>query len=352
MKLPNSRKKTLRVRFYLCYYALSFLIAVTLCSCFGMKTNGGALPISHEAAVLEAQTETAVVETKNVKPQPFSGRGGGGSYMNVTDLPDLLAYIDDPTIKSLDLYAGDFSDLSPLVVLTELEELRIVLNRNVTDISPLKSLTKLKKLNLFELSLESIEPISSLVNLRHLELVGYKDCCFKELLPLKQLETLILGNRATLDITYIAQLQSLTKLDITPGIERGSSATKAVITNVEQLRKLINLKDLAVLGVDLNISWITHLENLESLTFFRCIINDISPLAKLPNLIDVDLFESFVSDVTPLLESKSIKKISGAFPPNFGNDDGTYERRQTFETELQHRFRERGIELSFYISLR
>ncbi|MDR0443044.1 MAG: hypothetical protein LBH44_06535 [Treponema sp.] len=345
MKLPNSRKKTLRVRFYLCYYALSFLIAVTLCSCVGKKTNGGALPVASETVTSENEPDIIAIENSNIKPQPFRSFSNG-TYYHVTDLSDLLAYIDDPTIKSLDLYAGDFSDLSPLAMLTELEELYIQSNIYVTDISPLKSLTNLKKLDLFGLPLESIEPISSLVNLRHLELAGYKDCCFKELLPLKRLETLRLVNRTTLDATYIAQLQSLTKLSYTPG------AGGAVITNIEQLRKLINLKDLAVVGVDLDISWITYLQNLESLAFSGCIINDISPLAKLPNLIDVELYQSEVRDITPLLESKSIKKISEALLPCFGNDDGAYERRQTFETELQHRFRERGIELSFYYPYR
>ncbi|MDR0442850.1 MAG: hypothetical protein LBH44_05540 [Treponema sp.] len=298
-------------------YILCVLLSVTLCACFRSKANNDPLPhgynwIARNEVDAENSSQASYVDDKSATQLPFSGRGGRGSYEGVTDLSKFIAFLGDPSVKSLKFYSGTFSDLSPLATLTGLEELEISGNRNVTNISPLSSLVNLKSLTLWSLSLESIEPLSSLVNLRYLELSdAHEHTDFRELLPLQQLETLRLYmyNRPTLDVACIAQLQSLTELNITPGIERSSSATKVMKTNIKQLQNLINLENLAISGVDLDISWITQLQKLQKISLRYCEIDDISPLAKLPNLVDVYLYESEVRDITPLLESRSIKKI-------------------------------------------
>lgn len=307
-------------------YVYIFLITMLLCSCFSSKKN--AEPVS--AALSVTPNEHASILSK-----PFDESWGRGEYTGVNDLSELIAWINDTSIKSLSLDRGNFSDLSPLTALTELEELNIESNDNITDISPLVSLANLKKLTLFGLhglSAENMEPISALVNLRYLKLhVWYlNERYFRMLLPLQQLETLILSNGALLDVTYISQMHSLIELEITPGWENQIGPD---ILNIELLGNLTNLERLTILGgiPNFDISWITSLQNLEYLEMRSSAIDDIRPLLELPNLVTVNLYKTNVQDGTSLLESKSIKGIYGFYGEGISD-------------EWFLRFRERGIE--------
>jgi internalin A len=268
---------------------------------------------------------------ENNKANQYSFKFADGTYWNMNDL---TYFLTDTSIKSLDLYRGTFSDLSPLTELTVLEELSIESNDYVTDISPIGSLVNLKKLKLSNEGYRgSIEAISSLVNLRNLNL-HYNDRCYKELVPLQQLEELTLSNApmVVFDATYIAQLSSLKMFAYTGGGDPEG------IINIEQLRNLVNLEELYISSNNnLDLSWITRLQKLEKLATSRCTIDNISPLLELPNLVNVDFTKTEVKDITPLLKSRSIKNILIAYPPNEINDD-----------KLYRLFEERGIEFTVY----
>ena len=312
----------------------ALLIVLLICSCFSDKESMIAKSDNHEKIVLANTPCISTSENRNIQPQPYSRRGGSGSYWEVSDLFEFIAFLDDTSIRSLMFYAGTFSDLNPLVVLMELEKLEISMNPNIWDISPLSSLTNLRTLRLFNSGREkSIEPISLLINLQYLDLT-FQDMFFRELLPLQQLEVLKLSNRTSLDVTYIAQLHSLRELEITPGRARGE--TNATIINIEKLGELVNLERLMINGTSMiDISWITSMQNLKRLELRHTSINDISPLLELLNLIDLCLHQSQIRDLTPLLESRSIKKISGPILEN--------------GYELTQLFRERGIEFTSFI---
>jgi Leucine-rich repeat (LRR) protein len=170
-----------------------------------------------------------------------------------------------------------------------------------------------------------MEFLSSLVNLRYLHLTYFKDRYFRELLPLQNLEVLILSGLypVNLDFTYIAQLYSLRELSISDG---------SPFHNIEELRNLVNLEKINIWGISSNISWITPLQKLEEVDFSYSKINDISPLLELPNLSSVLLYRTEVKDISPLLESKSIKIIV-----DFITEEAS--------SELYSLFRERGIEI-------
>jgi Leucine-rich repeat (LRR) protein len=270
------------------------------------------------------------------------------------NLDDFSYLFSDTSIKSLRLDGGSYSDLSPLAMLHDLEELSIDFNNNITDISPIGSLSRLKKLELDLLDsltdissigslvgleslaihncpkIESIEAVSFLVNLKHLSIVySYSDKYYKELVPLKHLEVLTIYNyvRERMDVSYIAQLYALKELEIKPPTYHSEDR----LININQLGNLINLEKLSLSYLDgVDLSWITSLQKLKELSLRYCTINDISPLLELPNLERVGLQISKVKDIAPLLESKSIKIISG---PIVENDIGFYDL-----------FWERGIE--------
>jgi internalin A len=243
---------------------------------------------------------------------------------------DLSYFLEDTSIKSLRLYGGTFSDLSPLAELTELEDLEINSNYFVNDISPIASLSNLKRLSLYIENLESIAPISSLTNLTHLYLI-YNGRIYDELAPLKHLEyfSLIISSKGSYNASYISHLHSLTSLYI----------AAESISNIDLLQNLVNLENLEIYSSsDLDISWITPLQKIKKLLLRGERIDDLSPLLELPNLVDIDLYETVVKDIRPLAESRSIKTITGFILEN--ENDYPYSL-----------FKERGIETKSFWSL-
>jgi Leucine-rich repeat (LRR) protein len=305
----------------------TFLIIVSICSCLAHKKAVEILPSSHveDTPLILSETDSENVLDKDDNTSQYTFRYSNGTYW---DMNDLTYFLNDTSIKSLDLFNGTFHNLNPLAELKELEELSIKGNDYITDISPIGSLINLKKLSLSNnCREESIVPISALTNLLHLELF-YNDRYFKELVPLQQLEYLMLRGYEKLDASYIGQLYSLKELYIDCG----------PIINIELLKNLTNLEKFYIDSDGLDISWITHLQKLRELELRVNRINDISPLLELPNLVDVSLHKTVVRDIRPLSESKSIKRITG-----FVLEDNT----MNIDIFL---FIERGIEFTPYFS--
>jgi Leucine-rich repeat (LRR) protein len=288
-------------------YIYAFLTVLILISCNTPKKDTEALPPEHvedtPLTIPEAVPEN--ITDKNDNTNRYTFRFSNGTYW---DINDLTYFLSDTSIKSLRLYRGAFSDIGPLSELTELEELEITSNNYIIDISPISQLVNLKKLTFFnETYRGSIEALAALVNLEYLVL-HYNDRYYKEIVHLQWLESLEISNTSEegLDVSYIAQLHSLKKLEI-----RKSGALEGII-NIERLKKLVNLEILSISPCNnIDISWITHLQKLRELELEWCTIDDISPLLGLPNLVSVNLSNSEVKDITPLLESKSIKTVSG-----------------------------------------
>jgi Leucine-rich repeat (LRR) protein len=232
-------------------------------------------------------------------------RGYDVIYYDASDLVFLLA---DTSIKALSLSGGTYHDLSPLSLLSELEELYITSNYYITDISPIAALYNLKKLSLDINRVESIAPISELTNLTHLYL-AYNGKFYDELAPLQKLEhfSLSIASIGEYNASYIAHLHSLKSLYI------GAMSISNIASS------------------DLDISWITYLQMLRELTIRVNRIDDIRPLLELPNLVDVDLHRTVVRDIRPLSDSTSIKQITGFIMENATED-------------IYSLFRTRGIE--------
>jgi internalin A len=227
-----------------------------------------------------------------------------GMYWGVDDLSDLLEnHIYDKSIEVLEI-DGDLSDISSISSLTNLKELSLQNCDNITDISPLRSLVNLEKLVLSGCHhITSIEPLSELKNLKHLSLSTHPrihEYDFYSLRNLTGLQFLSIGGFAV-DVSYIAQLTSLTSLHITffEGID-----------NVSLLQNLVELRELNLFGEgQLDLEWITKLVNLERAGFENFEIADVSPLVRLPKLTHADFYNSVVHNFSDLFESDSIEVI-------------------------------------------
>jgi hypothetical protein len=280
---------------------------------------------TEDALLTDPKTAPVYITDEEKKPSQYTFRFSNGTYW---DMNDLTYFLNDTSIKSLRLYGGTFSDLSPLAELKELEELEIISNYNFTDITPLASLVNLKILILDLNMVDNIAPISSLTNLTHLYL-SYNGRFNDELVPLQKLEhfSLSVASLREWDGSYIAHLYSLTSLYIAAN----------PISNIEMLQNLVNLEKLDINFSDLDISWITPLQKIKKLILRGERIDDLSPLLELPNLVDIDLYETVVKDIRPLAESRSIKSITG-FVMEKESDD------------IYSLFEERGILFSPFFS--
>lgn len=105
-------------------------------------------------------------------------------------------------------------DLTSLSNLTDLQELQIVITPNIEDFTPLSSLINLRLLNLSESQVRDIVFLSSLINLEELYLIqnGIKDVA--PLSNLTELQHLIIFSNQIKDITPISSLQNLLVLDL------------------------------------------------------------------------------------------------------------------------------------------
>jgi hypothetical protein len=312
-------------------HILVLLVIFSIFSC--AKNKGDNQPPDVQNSFTEkppdAQNNSTETDNKNnKKPYSFLYFPEDDSYSRLNDLSYFPS--EKPLVKSVDV-SGTFSDLSPLTLLPNLEELQIMLNNNIYDITPLASLINLKKLTLIMCdNIESIKPISSLVNLKYLDL-DFNDTYYEELAVLKNLEYLDLSTSVDgteeIDVVNIAKLLSLKELHISAG---DYPHYLGRIRNINLLGNLVNLEALSLYNVAPDISWITGLKKLKKFGIRWGYMEDLKPLLELPCLEEVYLAFSEIKDISVLLESKTIRKVTGP--------------RVQWGDDLIERFAKKGIE--------
>ena len=114
---------------------------------------------------------------------------------------------------SLNLHGNEITDVSPLVGLTNLEELSLDGNQ-ITEISPLAGLTKLEHLWIRDNKISDLSPLAGLTNLEVLHLGKNNITDLSPLKGLTQLEELYLGRNKISDVTPLAELTKLERLTL------------------------------------------------------------------------------------------------------------------------------------------
>ena len=161
-------------------------------------------------------------------------------------------------------------DLTPLSNLTNLEEIHISANPNIENFTPLSSLINLRLLNLSESNVKDITFLSSLTNLEELYLIQNEIKDIAPLSGLKKLQKLYLFHNR--EIEDIKPLSALTKLQ------------KLFLGNNQ-------IKDVTPLS---------SLTNLQELELWENQITDVTPLSSLNNLLVLNLNSNIIQDITPL----------------------------------------------------
>jgi Leucine-rich repeat (LRR) protein len=197
----------------------------------------------------------------------------------------------------------DIPDVGFLSEMKDLEQVTIRGSRLLTDISPLASLYRLKRLNLsFCPNIQSIAPLSNLVNLEYL-LIDYEkptDCA--ELQNLTRLKELHLNVTPITSVEYIARLTELEKLTLFIPDES---------VDISQLGQLTKLNELILEGLfgrqtKVDLDGFQHLVNLERLELCGFIDLDLHPLTDLPQLKYLDFDGSTLLDMMQLVDFKAL----------------------------------------------
>jgi internalin A len=165
-----------------------------------------------------------------------------------------LTKTDIEKVRVLDLHGNMISDLTPLVVLINLEELW--LNKNqITNLKPLVDLKKLKGLALNNNQIKDLTPLSRLAELEYLTIQNNKITDLAPLAELKALEVIDLRGNQVTDLTPMAGMHQVKWLSI-----EGNQLSD------EQLQHLKGLVELELLGLSFNqISDLGHLSQLSKL---------------------------------------------------------------------------------------
>ncbi len=204
--------------------------------------------------------------------------------------PTALSESDYRAITQLDLEGLEISDLTPLAVLTELEEL-VLSFTDVESIAPLSQLSKLAWLALAQTKVSDLGPIQHLHHMRSLSLAETLVVNLGPLQGLAQLESLNLRGVLADNIEAIAHLTQLSSLSL--------ASTK--VTNLSPLRHLDGLRSLSLVNMALSdLRPLAKLTGLTALHLSRTQVADLSPLSDLVNLETLSLSQTAVVDLGPL----------------------------------------------------
>ena len=206
--------------------------------------------------------------------------------------------IEDRGIMLSDVWVLTFLDLrgKGIVDVSSLSQLRnlqiIWLNNNeISDITPLSQLTNLTHLDISSNELTDVNALTSLNNLCDLRLDNNSVSDLTGIGKMSALEVLYLDGNGIDDISDLNGLKNLRALTL----NRNSISDISALTNAKFL-----------IHLHLNENKIASIESLSSLSDLRCLsftdnaISDLTPLSALQDLSKLFLDKNEISDIAPL----------------------------------------------------
>ncbi len=233
------------------------------------------------------------------------------------------------SLQTLNLGGNQISDLSPLADLTELEQVYLWSNPELSSLAPLYNLPKL-----YELSLDPNNPWSGeeLVNFPHLKsltLIDGENIDISVLARLTELTSLNFWNQIPRDLSFLSSLTNLNSLHLdardssvdSDGVSlhvlsdlsglTELSLTNMSISDINSLADLTSLRYLQLSGNEISdISTLSKLGDLSELYLASNSLVDISVLSKLSNLSTLNLNSNAITDISALSNLAKLKDLS------------------------------------------
>ena len=294
----------------------------------GSDASARTIRISQDT--LNSVTRLSISSYSNRPQAQATDISGIEAFKSLTDLSIALA-LDEHEQRSIE----------PLRGLTNLTSLTLcgsywTSKKALVDLSPVSGLHKLKTLDVYDLTIPTVEPLRNLTALTTLRLS--RDSCrvftsiskdgFKDITPLRGL----------------TGLQRLTIMDYDIGDDAANAATLALFKSLTylnmrgnisdsdfvQICKLTNLTELWLGDLNAASNNVSDLSPIRSLTKMKTLylgynkITDISPLSALTSLETLDLRGNKVTDLAPLSRLTSLRVLK------FGRDN--YDPAQPLDT--------------------
>lgn len=133
-------------------------------------------------------------------------------------IEDISAVSNFTKLKELGLQRNNFSDISALSGLTDLENIDFAFDNNLSDITPLTNCVNIKTITFFNDALHDLSPLR---NMNKIESLGLGQCnqlnsdAINEIGKLTTLKTLNLSYTRVQDVNGLSSLKNLTSLNLT-----------------------------------------------------------------------------------------------------------------------------------------
>ncbi|MBS3203900.1 leucine-rich repeat domain-containing protein [Turicibacter bilis] len=214
--------------------------------------------------------------------------------------------IPDPSLKRLlsyRLYGNEWSDIckNDLNWLWDLDLGELYFEHKIKDLSGLEYATNLRRLDIFDTSIEDFTPISQLEYLTELEISNnyfynyYDDDFYRAIGNIKSLEQLSITYSSIDNIDFLSSLINLKSLHINTNYDYYDTFNWEIISN------LINLETLDLSSNDIDdISFLQSLTELKELNLNDNQVADLQPLQDLFNLEQLWISSNQLVDITSL----------------------------------------------------
>ena len=237
----------------------------------------------------------------------------------VQRLGDLVHY---PQLASVTISDTQLSDVAPLGELTDIIQLMLYNNPNITDISAFSNLTKMRVLVLYNNAISDYGPILVMRELRELDLRRNRLVSFHFDDNFPRLRVLKMDINSVSDLEQLKNLPNLAELDLhsnrisdlTPlsGLT-GLLKLRLDSNRITDLTPLSGLEDLSLLDVSNNrlksLDGVESLTNLVRLDITKNQITDLSAVRNLAKLQYLHAGDNQIANTSPLLELKNLKTI-------------------------------------------
>ena len=219
----------------------------------------------------------------------------------------LITAEDMATLVTLHRMADSkgISDLTGLESATNMQNLWLKHNKNISELSPIAGLHDLRTLDIGDNSVSDLSPLAELANLEEINIGNNKISDLSPLTGLKNLGYFMSWNNFLSDLSPLVKLMemNLWGIDIC-----GGDPDISVLKDAKNLKELY-LRNCSVSDTDL--SALAGLTNLTRLSVAENRdLSDISPLAGLTNLEWLDLRDCNISDISPLSGLTNLKWVS------------------------------------------
>ncbi|CAL5979671.1 Conserved_hypothetical protein [Hexamita inflata] len=185
-----------------------------------------------------------------------------------------------------------------LFIFQKLHTLRV--NNNKVDLTHIHNITNLTTLQLQKCGLKNIDQITSLVNLKDLDISSNRDLDLGPLFKVKGLSKLTMNNCCLTNIGQIVLLTNLEVLDISSNY----------LQTIDSIRLLVKLKELDISFINnIDITPLKDLTGLIKLNLQQCKLSQLTALKPLIKLQTLDLTYNQNISITDLQYFKNLIRL-------------------------------------------